>query len=73
MSKRRRYIIDIDSDVPTAEALRVLTAVLAGGRISQARGYEKHCHVTVLGNVQVYARDRRSESAADSFLVTRHK
>lgn len=66
-----RIIIDFPDDMKHTLALNYVTAAVGDGkRLSKARGHDKFCHVTTFGDsTYVYARDRRSEDAADSFYI----
>lgn len=65
-----RIIIDYDESTHDPDvALRLVMAVVNVGRISNARGIDKYCHLTAFTTTDVICRDRRSESAADSFEV----
>ena len=67
-----KLIIEHADDIPFAVAARHVDTVMQQGRISTSRGIPMYAFVTVFcDNIEVLARDRRSEDAADSFVVRR--
>jgi len=66
----RRIIIEIrDEEVSDEFALRYVTEVIKGGKISKTNGVEQYCFHTVFKNgLQVTAREKR-KTKADSFVV----
>lgn len=72
----RRIIIDIrTADIPFSRAAELVARVLETGYISETRGVKKCCHATIFGEapdqIVVSARNRRTETSADSFVVYR--
>lgn len=66
---RKKIIIDIEDDLPTKTALRLVGQVIDAGRMSQTGPYRQFCFCTTFKNgLQVVARPKRS-AATDSFRV----
>lgn len=69
-----RVIIEFASGVEPCLALRCVEVVIAQGRISEARGRKQYCFFTTFEDgLVVYARPLRSDTSADSFLVSRER
>ena len=72
-----RIIIDFPDDVYPEIAILAAQKVIEGGKISEASGRKKYCHATRFTSAQgplwIYTRDRRRDSAPDSFLIIKDK
>lgn len=66
-----RLVISYPDDLPPTEALDYVRRVVAGGRVSRARGRDQFCFLSVGDGIEVHARPLRADSAADSFDVRR--
>lgn len=67
-----KIIIDIKGLIDPAEAMKAVTEVIKGGRVSQTAKHKiKHyCWVTVFGKrIVVQARQKKDHSSAESFIV----
>ena len=70
---RQRLIVDCDGVSPE-EALVRLAAVVCGGRVSTAAGVGHYCWLSRFHDgVEVVTRRKKTEAAADSFLVRKCK
>lgn len=69
--------IEIQDDIHVAEAFQCIQQVIKKGRISQGRGIEKYCHLTVFSTkdakVEVWAKDKRYVDSVDSFIVRKEQ
>lgn len=68
-----KVVIDIEDDISLNAALELVSLTLARGRISTARGVSKCAHVSVYRGLEIYARDRKTESSPDSFVVRKYR
>ncbi len=67
-----KIIIDIKGLIEPTEAMKAVTEVVKGGKISQTSKHKiKHyCWVTVFGKrIIVHARHKKNHNSADSFIV----
>lgn len=66
----KRIIIDYDDTMDTSDVILRVYRVATKGYVSISRSQPKYAHATVYDSGAVVAcRDRRTATAADSFLV----